>query len=130
MILVVDDNPMVRDVVQAMLKSGGHASLSAENGASALRVFESTHFDGAMVDMDMPGMNGIELCRELHRRTTEQHRPFVAWLMTGVVRPELVTAAVGAGATGVLAKPFTKPQLLACFSEAVMREAAEHPLAG
>ncbi len=129
MILVIDDNPMVRDVVQAMLKSGGHRSISAENGMVGLRVYETQPFEGAMIDVDMPGMNGVEVCRELHRRAVEEHRPLVAWLMTGVVRPELIAAASAAGAAGVLAKPFTKPQLLECFSESAIR-AAEHAFAG
>ena len=55
-ILVVDDNPMVREVVQGMLNAAGFHALSAEDGATALALFATNQIDAAMIDVDMPGM--------------------------------------------------------------------------
>ena len=114
-ILVVDDNPMVREVVQGMLNAAGFHALSAEDAATALALYASNPIDAAMIDVDMPGMNGIDLCRALQAQAAAVGRGVLAWLMTGVVRPELVVDAQAAGATGVLAKPFTRAELVACF---------------
>lgn len=114
-ILVVDDNPMVREVVQGMLKAAGYHSLSAEDGATALAMYAGQPIDAALIDVDMPGINGIELCRALHAQASASGRPLLAWMMTGVVRPELITASEAAGAAGILAKPFTRAELVACF---------------
>lgn len=114
-ILVVDDNPMVREVVQGMLNSFGFHALSVEDGATALAVFAVEEFDGAIVDVDMPGMNGVEVCRALQVQSSALGRPLLVWLMTGLVRPELPAAARQAGAVGVLPKPFTKAELRSCF---------------
>lgn len=128
-ILIIDDNPMVREVVQVMLNNAGYRAIAAEDGPSGIRAFAAHTFDAAIIDVDMPVMNGVDVCRELTAQATAAHRPFVAWIMTGVVRPELVTSALAAGAVGVLAKPFTKRELLARFEATLVPQAA-NPLAG
>jgi CheY-like chemotaxis protein len=114
-ILVVDDHPMVRDIVRIVLASAGFRPVCAEHGAAALALFESNVVDGAIIDVDMPGMNGIEVCERLQAAAAARHQPLVAWIMTGVLRPELMGAARRAGALGILAKPFTRSELVACF---------------
>ncbi len=114
-ILVVDDNPMVREVVQGMLNSFGFHALSVEDGATAMAVFAVEDIQGAIIDIDMPRMNGIDVCRALQAQASALGRPLLAWMMTGVVRPELPDAARRAGAAGVLPKPFTRAELRTCF---------------
>lgn len=127
-ILVIDDNTLVREVVQGLLKVAGFHVLGAGEGIAALAAYAAEGADGAIVDMDMPGMNGLEVCRELRLRAKVAHRPLQLWLMTGVVRPELVEDAQAAGAQGVLAKPFTRDELLRCFSGLLVQH-SEHALA-
>jgi CheY-like chemotaxis protein len=114
---------MVRQVVQSMLNMAGYRALSAEDGATALAIYAGEAVDGAILDVDMPNMTGVELCAALRAQAAAQRRPILLWLMTGVVRPELVSDAIAAGARGVLGKPFTREELLACFT----RLSADHP---
>src|ERR1041385_4439267 len=100
-ILVVDDQPDVRDAVRCMLEACGFGVLLATNGENALNTFRQEPVDGAIVDVDMAGMNGVELCRALHRLASEIARPCRVSLMTGVLRPELQESAAAAGAFGV-----------------------------
>jgi CheY-like chemotaxis protein len=126
-ILVVDDNDMVRELVQGMLNATGYRALSAEDGATALAVYAGNAIDAAILDVDMPGMTGVDLCRALHAQAAATHHPLVVWLMTGNARPELEPAARAAGAVGVLAKPFSKQELMACFHH-VEAHVPEHSL--
>ena len=111
-ILVVDDQPEVREVVRTMLEARGFDVIVAANGENALSVFRRQPVAAALVDVDMPDMNGVELCRELRRTAEEIARPCDVSLMTGVMRPELHAAAAAAGACNVLPKPFTSAELV------------------
>src|SRR4051812_5983419 len=97
-ILVIDDNPDVREVVRSMLEGRGYGVVVAENGADGMDKFAQHHVDAALVDMDMPRMNGIEVCRALRNRATELGRNVLLWLMTGVMRPEVEEGAASVGA--------------------------------
>lgn len=120
-ILVVDDNPMVREIVQRMLNAVGYRALPAEDASTALAIFSTEHIDAAILDIDMPGMNGIELCRALHARAAASGGQFFAWMMTGLIRPHLAPEIRAAGAMGVMAKPFSRSELLACFERLPVR---------
>ena len=65
-ILVVDDDPMVLATCQRILTLGGYAVLAAGSGADALRLARNATIDLALLDVMMPGMNGIELAHRLH----------------------------------------------------------------
>jgi two-component system chemotaxis response regulator CheY len=112
-ILVVDDQDLVRDVVMVMLESRGFGVRVAPDGPAAVAAFTADPVDAVLVDMDMPRMNGLEVCRALRRVAEQLGRPFCAWLMTGVLRPDLKARAIAAGARGVIGKPFTTAELLA-----------------
>ena len=66
-ILVVDDEADVREVVQLSLRREGYAVSSAEDGAAALEALRKSHFDAAIIDVMMPGMDGLTLCREIRK---------------------------------------------------------------
>ena len=66
-ILVVDDEADVREVVQLNLRREGYAVSSAEDGAAALEALRKSHFDAAIIDVMMPGMDGLTLCREIRK---------------------------------------------------------------
>ncbi len=127
-ILVIDDNPLVRHVVQGMLNAAGYHAVAAEDGSTALATYAAQTVDAAIIDVDMPDMNGVDVCRALRAQATASGRSYRAWMMTGVVRPDLVERAREAGASGVLAKPFTRQELLACFAGLPVH-AAPHAMA-
>lgn len=123
--LVVDDNRTVLEVVSRLVVAAGYRVVPAESAETALALLEHEPVDAAIVDVDLPGMNGVALCRALHAHAASRGRNCAVWLMTGMIRPELSAAAEQAGALGVLAKPFTRAELLACLER--MLGPAEHP---
>lgn len=120
-VLVVDDHPLVRDVVRTILESRGYTVTTAKDGPEALDCFTAAAPLVAVVDVDMPGPNGVEVCSALRRAAKEQGRILPVWLMTGVERPGLVDRAKLAGALGVLAKPFNSETLVTSLEAALGR---------
>jgi CheY-like chemotaxis protein len=78
-VLVVDDELPVRELIGTMLVHLGHSWEAAGNAAEALAKIESTEFDLVLTDLNMPGMNGVELAREIKKR--KQETPVI--LITG-----------------------------------------------
>lgn len=122
-ILIIDDNPLVRDVVRRMLEARGYIVLVAEDGLNGLDLLKRNPVDAAIVDVDMPRMNGVDVCRALRDQAAAFGKSLWVWLMTGVTRPELVTRALAAGARGVLPKPFTTEELVHCVEREFGRDA-------
>src|SRR4051812_35461103 len=123
-ILVIDDNPLVREVVRQMLEFRGYLVLVAEGGSDGLGLMETHRIDAAIIDVDMPRMNGIEVCRALVHKAAQIGSNVCVWLMTGVLRPGLTAGAAAAGALGVLAKPFTTDELVGCVERQFRNHAA------
>jgi two-component system OmpR family response regulator len=69
-ILVVDDDPHIREVIDFALQKAGFATVDAENGEQALARFHATHPDLVVLDIVMPERDGTEVCRELRRVST------------------------------------------------------------
>jgi two-component system, response regulator, stage 0 sporulation protein F len=112
-ILVVDDNDALRGVLAAVLTHRGYNVLMASSGAEALEIAASGTPDGVITDLDMPGMDGIELCRRLK----ELLRNIPVWIMTGALRPGVARKAFQAGAHHVLHKPLNMGKTCAHFEE-------------
>jgi CheY-like chemotaxis protein len=106
-ILVVDDDPSIRDVVSGLLEMEGYDVITASNGLEALRVVDRQTPDLVVLDMRMPVMDGWAFAREMHRR--------------GLAVPILVLTATQdaqlwaeqVGAEDFLEKPFEITSLLA-----------------
>ena len=64
-ILVVDDEPQIRRVLRATLTDQGYETLEAGSGYDALIIIRENHFDLVLLDMNMPGMGGLEACRSI-----------------------------------------------------------------
>ncbi len=111
---MLDDNPLVREVVRRMLDCRGYSVVVAADANDALDLLARQRIDAAIVDVDMPVMNGVEACRALRNQAAAAGRSLLVWLMTGVTRPDLAARALAAGALGVIAKPFTTDELVAC----------------
>ncbi|HWX49039.1 MAG TPA: response regulator [Roseomonas sp.] len=125
-ILVVDDAPQVRAVLAANLRDRGHWVEEAEDGPAALARFDSPQaFDTVVTDLAMPGMDGLELLRELRGR-----RPRLpALLVTGYagdLDAARFAAATAEGPLVLLRKP-AAPDDLANHVAALLREGATSP---
>jgi CheY-like chemotaxis protein len=114
-LLIVDDNKSVRDSLQMLIEQRGYAVLAASSGVEALALVAAHAVDGAMIDVNMPGMGGLPLCRSLRTRASEAGRDFPVWMMTGAPTLDLERAARESGALTLLAKPFDYEGLFRWF---------------
>ena len=110
-VLVVDDNEPMRETIASILSDKGHQCESAENGIEALEKCRGTKFDAVVTDLDMPGMDGITLTRELTRCFLD----LPVMLMTAHDDDSLEGAAKNAGAREFLRKPFDIFEFLTKF---------------
>ena len=101
-ILVVDDDPTARLLMRDALQKTGFEVHLALDGADALRQFASEFFNLVLLDVDMPGMNGIDVCTALRSKGGE-HLPIV--MVTDLDDVKSVEAAYQAGATDFIAQP-------------------------
>jgi len=115
-ILVVDDEPQIRRVLRATLTAQGYEVQDARTGEDALDSVRNSRFDLILLDMNMPGMGGLETCRSI-RSGSE-----VAIIMLTVHDAEQdKVAALDAGADDYITKPFSMPELLARIRAALRR---------
>jgi two-component system KDP operon response regulator KdpE len=115
-ILVVDDEPQIRRVLRATLTSHGYEFYEARTGEEALEAIRANRFDLILLDMNMPGMGGLEACRAI-RSGSE-----VAIIMLTVRDSEQdKVASLDAGADDYVTKPFSSPELLARIRAALRR---------
>ena len=115
-ILVVDDEPQIRRVLRATLTAQGYEVSDARNGEDALAALRNSRFDLVLLDMNMPGIGGVETCRQI-REGSE-----VAIIMLTVHDTEQdKVAALDAGADDYVTKPFGMQELLARIRAAMRR---------
>jgi DNA-binding response OmpR family regulator len=110
-ILIVDDERLLRAALRAALEGAGHRVLEASDGAAALAAAERQVPDLALMDMQMPGMDGIQACAALHARPALAGLPVI--FLSGQMGLEERVTAFRAGAVDCLAKPFPAEELLA-----------------
>lgn len=101
-ILVADDEPTSRVLMQAALRKSGFEVTLAVDGNDALRQFRAGPCDMVMLDVDMPGLNGYQVCIELRKEAGDE-LPIV--MVTGMDDIESIERAYESGATDFMAKP-------------------------
>jgi putative two-component system response regulator len=117
-VLVVDDDERVRSVLESLLAREGHLVYQAADGEQALDLVARESPDLILLDVVLPGMNGIEVCRRLRNDPETRLIPIV--LITGMHEPDLRFEGLEAGADDFLLKPFDMRELLA-RSRALLR---------
>ena len=123
-ILIVDDEPNVRLMFRTTLESSGEATAEAEDGEAALAARAGMRFDLILLDLQMPGLDGMETLRRL--RDAGDDTPVVIVTAHGSV-PDAV-AAMKLGAIDFLSKPLTPDTLRRVVAEVCSRERAARPL--
>jgi DNA-binding NtrC family response regulator len=116
-ILIAEDDPVQREIIQDILKMSGYETLGVASGKDAIASLKEGVFDLLITDMRMPEMNGLELLRQAKRARPE----IEVVLMTAYATVQTAVAAMKEGASDYLAKPFDKDELLVVVRKAVER---------
>ncbi len=115
-ILVVDDQKVIREVLKVYLASSRASMLEAADGEQALEVMRKERPDLVIADMQMPRLDGLQLC--LHARADPQLRDIPVVILTGAADTKMTDACRQAGAKEILKKPVTPQALLAAIERA------------
>jgi putative two-component system response regulator len=109
-ILIVDDSAVVRSVLSKELLKTGVEITQAENGQQAMDIVQCKEFDLIITDIEMPVMDGIELCRKLKLNPRTQQIPIV--ILSSLDREEDIKRGYKAGATTYISKAQAKDSLI------------------
>jgi DNA-binding response OmpR family regulator len=121
-VLVADDSILIRRLIEVSVVDRGHETMSAEDGEAAWAMFEDEHPSLVILDWQMPGLDGLEVCRRI--RASEWARDTFVLVVTGRIEGDDVVNALDAGADDYLFKPFTPPSITARLAIAERRIAA------
>ncbi|GAC1337764.1 MAG: response regulator [Bradyrhizobium sp.] len=127
-IMIVDDDSAVRSAIRLVLEPAGHTVFAAGDGRKGLSILEAEDFDLVLLDIFMPGMDGLETMRLIHQRRplipiiVISGRPIASDVASG---PDFLAMATRLGAAASLQKPFKPAALLATIAGCL--EAAKRP---
>ena len=107
-VFIVDDDRDIAESLAEVLEDSGHAVTIAHSGEEAVEVFLARDFDITLMDVRLPGMNGVESMMAIKRNKPEAR----IMMMTGFSVEQLLEQAVGEGALGILHKPINMDKLL------------------
>lgn len=126
-ILVVDDEPNIREVVGLYLRQDGHAVVVAADGEEALRLYRQARPDLVVLDLMLPGLSGLEVCRRIQG---ERRVPLIMLTAKGEEEDRIV--GLGVGADDYVVKPFSPRELVARVAAVLRRvnEASAGPANG
>ena len=132
-VLVVEDEPLINQAVGDRLRAEGHVVVSAYDGPGAVAAYEEHQPDLVVLDVMLPGFDGLEVCRRI-----QQSRPVPVLMLTARDDEADVLVGLGVGADDYLTKPFRMRELVARVAallrrvqraEQLVREAAAAPRA-
>jgi len=127
-ILVVDDEPQLRRALRSTLSALGFVVADAGSGEAALEKLRDEKFDLLLLDINMPGLSGLETCRAIRARSDTS-----ILMLTVRDRAEDKVEALNSGADGYITKPFDVNELLARIRATLRRVpasafATSHPI--
>lgn len=111
LVLVVDDDEMIRRLVRAVLEADEFEVAEARDGETALQLASATQPSVVVLDVMMPGLDGVEVCRRL------DHEQVKVVVLTARDDPKLEVEARAAGADAFMTKPFSPMELLDLVGE-------------
>ena len=111
LVLIVDDDEMIRRLVRTVLEADDFEVVEAKDGDEALRVVDDRNPAVVVLDIMMPGLNGVEVCRQL------DHDHVKVIILTARDDADLAEECMKAGADAFLTKPFSSIQLLDLVEE-------------
>lgn len=106
-ILIVDDNPEIREIIQILLAGEGFRTEEAKDGSTALKLLHTQDFDLIILDIMMPGLNGYQTCLEIRKMT---NAPIL--FLSARTQDSDKTLGFSSGGDDYLAKPFSYNELI------------------
>lgn len=127
-ILIIDDDEAVREATRIALVANGYEVITADSGRSGLDLLRKNAADLVILDVFMPGMDGLTVARAIHREHPNLPIIAVSGFMFGgqcPTMPGFDAMAAEAGAIATLYKPFKPPELIRAIEKALAVPAAE-----
>jgi len=124
-ILIADDDPGARELLVSLIQDLGYEAQAVPDGEAAVEAATARPPDLVLSDVNMPGLNGLDLCRRLHRNPRTRQIPVV--MLTASDDPALNRKAYAAGAQACVPKPFRREGLIAVIQAALAGLPREGP---
>jgi CheY-like chemotaxis protein len=125
MVLAADDNPSNLRLLAAIIESQGYAFLGVESGPECLEMAARTAPSLIILDVEMPGMDGYETCRQLRARANSKHVPIAFY--TAHRRKEDLRLGLAAGGNDFLLKPIEPAKLISRIARLTRNPPKAHP---
>ncbi len=109
-VLLIEDEPVIRELVRTMLGGGGVEVECVKEGAEGIKLARQKKVDLILLDIVLPGMDGISVCRILRSDPSTSRVPI--YMLTAKAKATDVDAAKRAGASGYIHKPFKGAELM------------------
>lgn len=109
-VLLVDDDPALRGLLRQMLELGGFTVYEAEDGLDALEKIPQVRPDAMILDVMMPNMDGVTLCRTVRSRPETTALPII--MLSGKTQDKAIQEGLAAGANVYLCKPISFNELI------------------
>jgi DNA-binding response OmpR family regulator len=109
-ILVVDDDPAIRRLLKRLLEHAGYSVEVAADGTTGLARIDAGGIDLVLLDLELPDLNGLEVCRQVRARQRAVYLPII--MVTGLTGAEHRNAGFTAGVDDYVTKPFRSADLL------------------
>jgi DNA-binding response OmpR family regulator len=108
-ILVAEDDHDIGELIRLILEFGGSEVVAAQNGVDALMIATKGNFDAVLLDVRMPGLSGLEVCRRLRAEKDTRDTPIIFISARG--QESEIHAGINAGANAYVVKPFDPDDL-------------------
>lgn len=120
LVLVIDDEPRMRDVIQRILKQEGYKVITAPDGETALRLIKETEPDVILLDLTMPGIDGREICHRVREFSTK----IKVIYFTARAKPidQLESKEFRSEADAFISKPATSRRILSTVSRVLQSD--------
>lgn len=118
-IVIVEDEPDILEILSYNLKREGFEVITALNGTDGLKTIKQVDPDLALLDLMLPGMDGLEICRELKGHQSTSNIPII--MVTAKGEESDVVLGLGVGADDYIAKPFSPRELIARVKAVIRR---------
>jgi two-component system cell cycle response regulator len=119
-ILIVDDDPINRKILSSSLEKEGHRVKTANDGVVALRMLGEESVDIVLLDVLMPGMDGLEVLQRMKADAKLKHLPVI--VISAMEEMKTVVTAIERGAEDYLSKPFNRVLLRARLNAALAKK--------